>query len=305
MNPLDLTGPEFLRFYVPYGLCGVALGWLMRMVLERLPGPEPSARWTPGTYPREGDAYAIALLRGGRPEAARTFLGRLVSAGLLEVDDRQVRAVPGMQEASAQLQPLERTAWHALQSHLPLAATEAQQRLESALDADLRAIDGELAREGLVPAGSRKTALQALLLATWLAVGGLGVLKILVAISRGRLNLGFLILLVLGFTWLIVRLLRLPRQTQAARRYLDWLQESHRGLVRLLESGRRDHAGEMALAASIYGLAAIPGLSPLGTACQPPPPAQSSGSGCGSGSSCSSGSSCGGGCGGGCGGCGG
>jgi hypothetical protein len=164
---------------------------------------------------------------------------------------------------------------------------------------------------------------------TWLAVVGLGLAKLAVAISRGRLNVGFLILLLIGFWILIVRLLRPPQQTSAGQQYLAWLQESHRGLVRMLESGRRDSAGELALAAGIYGLTAVPGLTALGTAFQPVPVerrkddgSSSSGSGCGSGSSSdlgssdsggsdsggsdSGGSSCGGGCGGGgCGGCGG
>jgi len=317
MNPLDLTGPEFLRFYVPYGLCVVALAWLVRLLLDRAPGPA-SSRWAPGIYPREGDAYAIAMLRGGRTEAARTLLGRLVSAGLLDVVSRQVHAAPEADERSAQLQPVEATAWSALERQIPLDAAEAQQRLEGSLSPTLLAIEDELAREGLIPSREKRKVFQALVAAAWLAVGGLGLAKLAVAISRGRWNIWFLILLLIGFTVLILRLLRPPHRTHAARQYLDWLRESHRGLVHMLETGRRGGAGEMALAAGIYGLSAVPPLAALGTAFQPTPPSRrqdgsssSSSSGCGSGSSDSGssdsgGSSCGGGCGGGgCGGCGG
>lgn len=331
MNPLDLTGPEFLRFYIPYGLGVVALAWLVRALLGRASGALPSARWSPGIYPREGDAYAIAFLRGGRQEAVRTVLGRLVSAGVLEVSGPLVRALPEASERASQLQLIEATAWSALERKMTLPAADAEQLLQGTLEPHLREIEGELAREGLLPGPERTTAFRALMVATWLAVVGLGLAKLAVALSRGRWNVGFLILLLIGFWILIVRLLRPPRQSNAGQQYLDWLQESHRGLVRMLESGRRDSAGEMALAAGIYGLAAVPGLTALGTSFQPVPARPlrkegdgsssgggcgSGGSGCGSGSSSdgggssdggsSGGSSCGGGCGGGgCGGCGG
>ena len=314
MNVLELTGPEFLRFYIPYGLCVVALACLVRDLLGRAAGASPSTRWTPGTYPREGDAYAIAFLRGGSQETVRTVLGRLVSARLVDVEGRQVRAQPVSTQEAAQLQPVEATALSALEREPPLGAAEAEQRVRQALGSQLQDIEEELAREGLFPDRERKTTFRALAVLAWLAVVGLGLAKLAVAISRGRLNVGFLILLLIGFWILIVRLLRAPRQTRAGTQYLGWLRESHRGLVNMLESGRRDSAGEVALAAGIYGLTAVPGLTALGTAFQPVPverrkdASSSSGSGCGSGSSDSGGggSSCGGGCGGGgCGGCGG
>jgi uncharacterized protein (TIGR04222 family) len=309
MNVLELTGPEFLRFYIPYGLCVAALTWLVRALLDRVSGA-PSMRWSPGVFPREGDAYAIAFLRGGRQEAVRTVLGRLVSAGLVNVEDHLVRALP--QSAPAHLQPIEAAALGAFKPEEPLRVGKAERRLLDALDGQLHQIETDLTREGLLPDPERKTTFRALLVVAWLAVVGLGLVKLAVAISRGRSNIGFLILLLIGFWILIVRLLRTPRQTKAARQYLDWLQESHRGLVRMLASGRRDNAGEMALAAGIYGLAAVPGLTALGMAFQPAPAerrkedgSSSSSGGCGSGCG-GGGSSCGSGCGGGgCGGCGG
>ena len=304
MNPLDLTGPEFLRFYVPYGLCVSVLAWLVRLVLDRVPGPTPSARWTPGTYPREGDAYKIALLRGDRQEAVRTVLGRLLSDKLIDVGDQLVRKLPEAERAAARLQPIEVAALGTLKMGESLRAGKAEQRIQTAIEPHLREIESELEREGLLPQRTRKTAYNVLWAAAWLAVGGLGIAKIVVALSRGRLNLGFLVLLLIGFTVLIARLLVPKHRTRAAQKYLDWLQESHRGLVQMIESGRRNSVGEMALAAGIYGLASVPDLQPLRQAFQPPPQTHSSDSSS-SGSSCSS-SSCGGGCGGGgCGGCGG
>ena len=154
MNPLDLTGPEFLRFYVPYGLCVVALAWLARALLNRAAGAFPSARWLPGAYPREGDAYAIAFLRGGRQEAVRTVLARLVSAGLVQVENRLVVALPEPEAGRVRLQPIERTVWDALTTEM-LPAAEAEQRLQRALEPHLREIEDELTREELLPGRDR------------------------------------------------------------------------------------------------------------------------------------------------------
>lgn len=317
MNPLDLTGPEFLGFYIPYGLCVLALAWLVRALLHRSMGFPPEARWIPGIYPREGDAYAIAFLRGGEQEAVRTVLGRLVSAGLLGVESGYVRILGTLNSGALSLHPIEEAAWSAFRPEVSYTAQRAEQHVREKTATHLREIEDDLGRQGLLPTHERKSVFRALLVLTGLAVVGLGVAKLLVALGRGKSNVGFLILLLIGFSVAIVRLLPVPRQTRAGQRYLDWLQESHRGLSLMFKSGRGGSAGELALAAGIYGLAAVPDLMPLGAAFQPVQPvrrgSESSssfsscgGSSCSSGSSCSGGSSCGGGCGGGgCGGCGG
>lgn len=266
MNPLDWTGPEFLRFYIPYGLCIIALAWLARALLLRSTASVPGAHWAPGIYPREADAPAIALLRGGPREAVRTLMGRLVSLGVAEVTDRQVRGLP--EAAAAPLQPVEQAAWRALgQAALP--AAEAESRVQAAVSPHLEETSRQLAEQGLLIAPGQKSVLRGLRAAAWLAVAGLGLVKLAVALSRGRTNVGFLALLLIGFTLLIFLLLRLPRRLPAGDRYLRWLQESHSGLVKRIESGQRDDAGDLTLAAGIYGLSAVPLLVPLGLAFDP------------------------------------
>jgi hypothetical protein len=67
VNPLDLTGPEFLQFYLVYGMVGLLLAWMLRRSLLRsFEVPPEGRRLKPGRYPGEEDAYAVALLRGGR-----------------------------------------------------------------------------------------------------------------------------------------------------------------------------------------------------------------------------------------------
>lgn len=314
MNPLDLTGPEFLRFYFPYGFGVLFLAWLVRNLLNRSTASIPTARWAPGIYPRDTDAYAIAFLRGGRSEAVRTLLARLVSVDLLTAaDDGTLRRGAGDEP---KWQPIERVAWNTVKhNRASLPAGQVESQIKKAIGGFLGEIERELAEQGLLPDPGRKGVFRALSLLTWLAVVGLGLVKVWVALERGRTNIGFLVLLLIFFTIAIFRLLRSPRRTSAGGKYLDWLQESHRGLIWKAEPASRPAAGELALAAGIYGLTAVPDLAPLSRSFGVSDRRHQGSDGSSSGSSCSSssssssdggGSSCGGGCGGGgCGGCGG
>ena len=68
MNPIDMRGPEFLQFYLIYGLAALAGFRILRTLWMHTRLPSTSTRWSPGTYPREGDDYPIAFLRGGKQE---------------------------------------------------------------------------------------------------------------------------------------------------------------------------------------------------------------------------------------------
>jgi uncharacterized membrane protein YgcG len=136
----------------------------------------------------------------------------------------------------------------------------------------------------------------------------MGIAKLLVAWSRGKSNVGFLVILTGVFAFATYRVLRPPRQTPAGKRYLAWLRESHLSLLANRLDNSRSPQGDLALAAGIFGIAAITSVPEMNRLRQAMQPASSgsgdsgsdSGSGCGGGDS--GGSSCGGG---GCGGCGG
>lgn len=318
MNPLDMTGPEFLRFYLAYGLGAFAVAGLLRILWNRSVADNAQLRWTPGYYPRDGEAYGIALLRGGLTEAARTLLGKLVTTGHLAVENGKVMKTEKAQDLSG-LDPLER---QSLQSLAPLQTPSvAELVVASHTDTGLAEVEQDLERQGLVPPQDARNRLLGLFFLTLLAVPGLGVLKLFVALERGRTNIGFLLIFLVVYTAAACVLLLPPRRTAAGQRYLAWLQDSHQGLRDRLASGRED-AGETVLAAGIFGIGALPMLAGLSHALLPPPPPRrreegggdfgsdyggsscSSGDG-GGGSSCGGSSGCGSGCGGGgCGGCG-
>lgn len=305
MNPLDMTGPEFLAFYVPYGLIVLLFARVARALMVRTSPPPEDARWAPGSYPQEGDAYAIALLRAGIPEAVRTLLSRLAGLGWIRIDGQKVRALSSS-NAERQLQPMELAAWRAVGQGAPVNITQAQALVEQAVRPQLQEIQRELGEQGLAPGPKRRSALQMLRFVTWLAVVGLGLAKLWVALDRGRSNVGFLIVLLVVFWVTTLAALKPPLRTSAGAGYLKWLRESHRELIQRLETSRPNSSGEYALATGIYGLAGlttIPVLAALDSAYRPRHTGDSSGSGGDSGSSSDGGGGDSGG--GGCGGCGG
>lgn len=306
MNPFTLRGPDFLGFYFIWGIGAFAALWALREIRERRSPLSGTPRWTPGTYPGEGDAYAIALLRGGPTEAARALLGRLVADGHLAVDGRQLKA-PDTPPDGSRLGLIENDV---LRSVFPnpgsaVEAQDAQQQAARAMERWIAEMQAELLRQGLVPDESQRNSHWLFCRFALVSVPGVGVVKLLVALATGHSNIGILLILIVVYSTLSVLVFRPPRQTLAGRQYLSWLTGSHTGLMQMIIEGRRTGAGELALAAGIYGLEALPVLSPLTTALRPPVQVDSgcSSSGCGS-------SSCGGGCGGGgcggggCGGCG-
>jgi uncharacterized protein (TIGR04222 family) len=301
MNPIDMQGPEFLKFYFFYGF-GLLLAFrILRTFWVHTRLPSTSTRWSPGTYPREGDGYLIAFLRGGKPEVATALLSRLVTTGRLVLDGRTLRPGTTSQMEGPRLSSLEQTALAAIPDGT--ASDSASSRLQTALEPSFRPIEEDLERNGLLVTREQRRSLRQLTVLAMLAVPGLGLVKLGVAVSRGHFNIGYLILLILVYSYCALLAMAPPRQTPAGRKYLAWLQASHQGLVDRVTAGRRS-GEDLALLVGIYGLAAlptIPYMQDLRQAMQPPGSSSTSGdsgSGCGSDSGGDGG-------GGGCGGCGG
>jgi uncharacterized protein (TIGR04222 family) len=318
INPLDLRGPEFLGFYVLWGAGVFLLARLLRAFWNRAGETSAGPRWSPGIYPSEVDAPAIALLRSGPEEVARVILGKLVAEGFLVLNGSAIGLPAPPPQDRSRLAPLDEEVLRAVSAaagSAEIGAHEALNRTILELTPHLAPLREELESAGLAPSPEQRRGYHFLGLAFLLMVTGLGAAKLLVALARGRSNIQFLLFFMAISLVLSVLLMKPPRQTGDGTRYLEWLRRSHEGLAILLSDGRRQSFGELTLVAAIFGLGYLPMLSSLQAALVPPPRARSDGdggsfdSGCssgdGGGGSCSSGCGGGGGCGGGCGGCGG
>jgi uncharacterized protein (TIGR04222 family) len=284
VNPFDLAGPEFLGFYLFVGASVLIVLAFFRYGGEEMDPPSVNL----------ADPYLIAYLRGGKNETIRVATVSLIDRGLLEVSGSTVSIAKGRSAAELRV-PLEKS----LCSFYGKAA-EAASAFTSSQLFETGAYENELIRLDLLP-GPQTKSVQSMRLAITIAVlWAIAVVKIIVALQRGRTNIQFLIILAVLFAlaaWKIAK----PRLTGKGKAMTTSLRTLFKGLkdrAPTLMPGRNPM--ELLLLAAVFGMSGVPaGLFPYTKTLYPQ--ASSSGSSCGS--SCGSGCG-GGGCGGGCGGCG-
>ena len=287
-SPLDLRGPDFLLFYAIVSLCVLLLLWVVRGSFEG--GQAPRLETT--------DPYQIAYLRGGPNEALRVATVMLLDRHLLAA-----QTLDGIVAARAKPDDVRRPIEKELLRHF--AQPQAPQSIfgDPALAEVCEPYRRRLTELGLLPTTADTFRRCVLLLGVVVLLGGLSIVKINVALSRGRTNILFLI--VLTIVALVVAFkIALPRATARGRGVLADLRRLFERLRDRAPTVRPGGASaDAALLAAVFGLGVLPAEHFAYATALFPKARRSSGS-CGS----SCGSSCGGGgsgCGGGCGGCGG
>ena len=291
MNPFDLTGASFLGFYV---LVGIAVVWALRLWLRH----QETANATPAQ--NMTDPYLIAHLRGGENEALRVATVALLDRSLLVADGEKLKTKK-TNAFGAVSRPIEK----AILQHYIKSGEGHQIFKDVAAKRACADYSKELKDQGLLADTRTYTArfapvmiaLGVLIAVTWI--------KITIAFSQGRHNVGFLVVLTILFG-IIVLFAWFRRHTARGDAMLADLRSL---FSRLKDRAKSLRAGgqtnEAALLAAVFGLSALPAASfPFMKKLYPAK--SGDGSSCGSSSdssSSSSGSSCGGGCGGG--GCGG
>jgi uncharacterized protein (TIGR04222 family) len=289
VSPFDLRGPEFLLFYLVLGACVLLALYFLRYAGDA--GDPPQVNLS--------DPYLIAFLRGGPNEVLRVATISLIDRGLLETSGTRVASVRDKSAAALRI-PIEKR----LFAHFETPAEASSLFKPGVFDYEMTAYESELARLNLIPGEGAEWARNAPRVVAIAVLWGVALIKILVALARGRSNIGFLIILGIASGVAAWRLGR-PRLTRRGIAMLSSLRKLFGGLKNrapLLRPG--ETADEVLLLAAVFGVGAIPGtvfpvrtLFPRGSSF----PTSSCGSACGS--SCGSGCG-GGGCGGGCGGCG-
>lgn len=291
LNPFDLRGPEFLAFYLAFGLATLGIVWFLRRTNESDQAVSPILN----------DYLEIAYLRGGANEALRVATMNLINRGLIDVktDDRLHTTDPQAQVLVSKAS--ERSILEKFR--VAQAATQifSDKQLRRTVTEECQP---ELARMGLVPDASRQGVRAVLLFAGACLLATVAGIKILVALSRGRPNIALLIIEALVFCVLLYKVTN-PLRTPAGSALLADLRTLFAGLQ---QRGRSFVQGvdtqDFALLMAVFGMTALPPAFSFGRLF--PQAANTSSSSCGSGCGTSSdgGSSCGGGGGGGCGGCG-
>jgi uncharacterized protein (TIGR04222 family) len=287
MNPLDLSGPDFLKFFGVTFVAAIILLILMRTLFLR-GGASLASR------AGELDTYELAYLSDGPARVAQVAVAALANRGIVKVSaDKKLSAAA---ERHRGFSP-EGVVYQAVRELGPATFRQVVARSRR----DLTPLNDRLVGAGLLVPPATRTMTVLITLGLMLAVLGLGIAKISVGLQRHK-PVGLLIFFcIVAAIVLLCLVIRPMWRTTAGEAMLNQWRRRNEPL--------RAAAGTAAGNDLLLGVALFGPVLLAGTALadfQHPlqdPGSTSSGSGDGgSGSSCG-GSSCGGG--GGCGGCGG
>jgi len=312
VNPFDLHGPEFLVFY--FFFSAVVIGCIV--LLRRLDENRESGK------PPLDDPYLVAYLRGGEGEAVRVAALSLFDRGLLTIKSSGTSSLFSAGENRLELtdaravetvkRPIEKRVLESFKTPAAISTTlDLLENCTPCLD-----YARSLEHLGLLPGPDTREKRR---VRKQIAVGlllGVAFLKILIAISRGRTNILFLIVLGILAAYVTSRVSN-PFRTARGEKFLEDVKSLFASIRLRADSLRPGGAtSDLVWLASAYGLAAVPAfVFPHVSAFFPRKLLRNSGSAgssdsggffssCGS-TSCGSSGCGGGGCGGGgCGGCG-
>lgn len=291
MNPFDFRGPQFLAFYIVFAIVVIVAGVrVLRWCAARIAGDLDPRAIT--------DPYLIACLRNGAAEAIRVATAALIDRGLLAFDGINVKMTDLGKNTRPRRELERKILAHCETPRVASTLPHLYELLAECSEWEVRDPDRSILR-------LRKLVFL-VVAAVLIAVSAA---KIVIALERGRTNVGYLIVLTFFACAIASHNIGENESVRAGRRLVNDLRnlfDSLRLRARELQPG--GSSAEVALLAAVFGVTELP--FPWAQSLFPPPPksdsvSYASGGSSGSDSSSSScGSSCGGGCGGGCGGCG-
>ncbi|QRN99386.1 TIGR04222 domain-containing membrane protein [Archangium violaceum] len=241
MNPLDWSGSQFLMTYVPYLVVMFIAAKLWQRSLN-----QPSSE--PGIDELRLDPYLVAVL-DRRTAAVNAALAALVHAGSLRFEEGELK-VAGAPPSRAS--PFERAVHSAVAGEV-----EGVGDIEEAVDEQLDNLEESLTRRGFLMEYEQATRYRRYPMALFFGAGlGLGLLKLLVGLFRGR-PVGFLVLLLaLGAVLGFMTLWSVPRRTRRGDRALKLLrlQNSALSTTSATESAWQSlKASDVALSVALFG----------------------------------------------------
>jgi len=271
MNPFALHGFDFLFFYL---VVGIAMLWGLRAWLRRMEGDDRRGR------PNMTDPYLIAHLRAGGNESLRVATVALIDRGLLVAKD-DILSTRNDGVVDLALRPVEKAI---LKRYLNEGKAHEIFKDAGAMVA-CNSYEKTLVDTGLIADGRTYARRFLPVLAAICLLGAIAVIKVNMALSDGRHNIGFTILLAIVFGFIA---LSIGRQRQTGRGValladLRSLFARLKGRAGSLRNGGQTN--EAALLAAVFGLSALPAIA-FPFAKKLYPQRASDGSGCGS--SCSS-----------------
>jgi len=340
-NPLaSMYGPLFLVVYA------VLIVFLIAFHKIRLNSLDWTWKLPPPQIPQNPDPYEIAYLRGGENEVARSVVFSLVQRGYLIHTKDFIKRHEFFQKADTLpdirlLSPLERKFFGSFHSPKTTKDIFGEGGLAEAISGYCYDYERKLENEKLLMPPELKNVAQRNAGIAAVVILLFGCFKFFAAITHGRFNVIFLIIMAIIAMIILYKTTKLPRLSRRGRAYLRELQTAFSKLkfqeqrkvddVGVLQQPAYSGVDPMLLMVGIFGVGALAGTSYdffpqtfeksikedasnpnyTGSSCSSSGCGSSScgssdgggGSSCSSGGGCSGGGGCGGGgCGGGCGG---
>ena len=291
MNPLNLPGPEFLKFYTVCLTVAGGCTFALRSILRPSGSDAPEGQL---------DVYDIAYLAGGPKRLATAALAALCRLQLIAQGITPGAVIRSGHQAP-RLHVAEQAAFPSSDTKILATTVYGQGNIASQ-------IRERLVEQGLV-IGALPAVLVSLASALPLVLAiCLGFAKVLIGLQRHRPVAFLVIMLVIAIVGLVWFLNNPPFRTRAGDRRLNELRDHHNALaLNCQRSPAMLRSHEIALAVGIYGegMMAHDSMTWLRKAIDyREPPATVAGESSCSSASCGSSGCGGGGCGGGCGGCG-
>lgn len=298
MNPLDMSGPQFLELFVLLAVLAFGMGLALRLYL-RQPGGGPDA------LPRHLDPYEVAMLSG--PSAVvHAALARLLHVGSIRMNGTQIEAT-GHRQAEAPV--IERVVYRAV-SDGAVTPSELLERAEPAIEK----LKPALIERGWLVDDTWATRARWVPLLPCFAMLTLGLAKIAVGLERDR-PVSLLVLscciIGLGSYFLLGKRVWSSRRGAAVLAQLRRQEQPLRVAANSASSPEVLNSHDIGIAVALFGLGSV-ALTDFELMRRQVAPSSSFGGGDSSSSGCSGGDGGGSGCGGGgdgggggCGGCGG
>jgi len=242
INPFALHGPAFLAFYAVVGIFALVLQYCCSRARESGAAP-PQLPMT--------DPYLIAYLRSGGDEALRVAAVSLMDRKLLTANGRMLTAEPGAEEKVQN--PVELAVLRLYRTPQKADAMDSSTVAEPVFEG----YQAQLVRLGLL-SGPQTFGRRLLpFCAAILIVVGAGLLKLFIALSEGRHNVGYLLLMLAGFCILSIIMFR-KRGTRSGGALIDDLGTMFGALRARSDALPTGGAGnEAAMLAAVFGIAAL------------------------------------------------
>lgn len=217
-NPLaDMRGPDFLILYAATVVAALLVGrYLIR-------NSDPTNSEPPIPPPARPNPFELAYMRGGEEEVARFTVFKLIQDRLVMLSTAKTGTMVRIEDPArmATLTGIERAIYEILA--IPRTLKDIATGFSHDFQRHCIPFVWNLKNQGLLATAPMKETALRVRMSLVILIFGLGFYKIAVALSKGRMNFGFLVILAVVGIVLAFKISRAPHLSKRGKNYLKQL----------------------------------------------------------------------------------